>query len=340
MSNCNDDWRPAAMQMSPHATYRHRVAAHELIDRITPTSDVFVLAHFGVARIQPDIWRLQVTGMVNCPAAISLHQLRELPKVELEAFIKCAGFPHDHTIATRNVSNAVWGGVRLSEILKRADVREGASFIWAFAPDHGRYADFSADCYIKGIPLTRGMADDVLLAYELNAEPLAPEHGFPVRLLVPGYYGTNSVKWLCRIEVSDRRPSHLFTSELYRDPVLLPSGEPSGERMPVWEVAPEALITSPAHHATLPKGIISVSGWSWGANEISHVEISVDGGETWQRVHVEARHQMSWQKFSFEWAQLEAGEVTIYARAVDRNGVTQPAKDARNAIHRISVKVA
>jgi sulfane dehydrogenase subunit SoxC len=338
MSNCNDDWRPA-MQMSPHATYRHRVAAHELIDRITPTSDVFVLAHFGVARIQPDIWRLQVTGMVNCPAAISLHQLRELPKVELEAFIKCAGFPHDHTIATRNVSNAVWGGVRLSEILKRADVREGASFIWAFAPDHGRYADFSADCYIKGIPLTRGMADDVLLAYELNGEPLAPEHGFPVRLLVPGYYGTNSVKWLCRIEVSDRRPSHLFTSELYRDPVLLPSGEPSGERMPVWEVAPEALITSPAHHATLPKGIISVSGWSWGANEISHVEISVDGGETWQRVHVEARHQVSWQKFSFEWAQLEAGEVTIYARAVDRNGVTQPAKDARNAIHRISVKV-
>jgi len=339
MSNCNDDWRPA-MQMSPHATYRHRVAAHELIDRITPTSDVFVLAHFGVARIQPDIWRLQVTGMVNCPAAISLHQLRELPKVELEAFIKCAGFPHDHTIATRNVSNAVWGGVRLSEFLKRADVREGASFIWAFAPDHGRYADFSADCYIKDIPLTRGMADDVLLAYELNGEPLAPEHGFPVRLLVPGYYGTNSVKWLCRIEVSDRRASHLFTSELYRDPVLLPSGEPSGERAPVWEVAPEALITSPAHRATLPKGINSVSGWSWGANEISHVEMSVDGGETWQRVHVEARHQMSWQKFSFEWAQLEAGEVTIYARAVDRNGVTQPAKDARNAIHRISVKVA
>jgi len=339
MSNCNDDWRPA-MQMSPHATYRYRVAAHKLIDHITPTSDVFVLAHFGVARIQPDKWRLQVTGMVNCPAAISLHQLRELPKVELEAFIKCAGFPHDHTIATRNVSNALWGGVRLSEVLKRADVREGASFLWAFAPDHGRYADFSADCYIKDIPLTRGMADDVLLAYELNGEPLAPEHGFPVRLLVPGYYGTNSVKWLCRIEVSDRRPSHLFTSELYRDPVLLPSGEPSGERMPVWEVAPEALITSPAHHATLPKGIISVSGWSWGANEISHVEISVDGGETWQRVHVEARHQMSWQKFSFEWAQLEAGELTIYARAVDRNGVTQPAKDARNAIHRISVKVA
>lgn len=339
MSDFKDEWRPA-MQMSPHATYRHRVAAHELIDRITPTPDVFVLAHFGVPRIRPEAWRLQVTGMVKRPAVLSLHQIRELPKVDLEAFIKCAGFPHDHTIATRNVSNAVWGGVRLSEVLRQVGVHEGASFIWAFAPDHGSYAHFSSDCYIKDIPLTRAQADDVLLAYELNGEPLAPEHGFPVRLLVPGYYGTNSVKWLCRIEVSDRHASHLFTSELYRDPVLLPSGELSTERMPVWEVAPEALITSPAHHATLPKGNISVSGWSWGAIEISYVEISVDGGETWQRARAEARHQMSWQKFSFEWSQLATGEVTICARAVDRNGVTQPAKDARNAVHKISVKIA
>jgi DMSO/TMAO reductase YedYZ molybdopterin-dependent catalytic subunit len=326
--------------MSPHATYRHRVAAHELTDRITPTSDVFVLAHFGVAHIRADAWRLRVTGMVKRPAEISLHQIRELPKVNLEAFIKCAGFPHDHTIATRNISNAVWGGVRLSEVLRQVGVREGASFIWAFAPDHGSYAHFSSDCYIKDIPLTRALADDVLLAYEINGEPLAPEHGFPVRLFVPGYYGTNSVKWLCHIEVSDRRASHLFTSELYRDPVLLPSGERSTERMPVWEVAPEALITSPAHHATLPKGNIAVSGWSWGATEISYVEISVDGGATWQRVRAEARHQMSWQKFCFEWPQLVTGEVTICARAVDRNGATQPAKDARNAFHKISVKIA
>ena len=131
MSNCDDDWRPA-MQMSPHATYRHRVAAHELTDRITATSDVFVLAHFGVARIKPDAWRLQVTGMVSRPAAMSLHQIRELPKVELEAFIKCAGFPHEHTIATRNVSNAVWGAS--VDILKsRETCAQGASFHWAFA---------------------------------------------------------------------------------------------------------------------------------------------------------------------------------------------------------------
>jgi DMSO/TMAO reductase YedYZ molybdopterin-dependent catalytic subunit len=328
------------MQMLPHATYRHRVAAHELTPRITPSSDVFVLAHFGVARIRAEDWRLQIAGLVEQTADLSLQQLRDLPKVELEAFIKCAGFPHDHTIATRNVSNAVWGGVRLSELLRRVGVREGAAFVWAFAPDHGSYAHFSSDCYIKDIPLSRAQADDVLLAYELNGEPLTPEHGFPVRLLVPGYYGTNSVKWLCRIEVSDRRASHLFTSELYRDPVILPSGEPSAERRPVWEVAPEALITSPAHHASLPKGNISVTGWSWGCTEISCVEISVDGGETWQRVRAEARHQMGWQKFSFAWSQLEAGEVTICARAIDRNGATQPAKDARNSIHKISVKIA
>jgi DMSO/TMAO reductase YedYZ molybdopterin-dependent catalytic subunit len=177
MSDFEDNWRPV-VQMSPHATYRHRVAAHELTDRITPTSDVFVLAHFGVAHIRPDAWRLQVTGMVKRPAEISLHQIRELPKVDLEAFIKCAGFPHDHTIATRNVSNAVWSGVRLSEVLRQVDVHEGASFIWAFAPDHGSYTHFSSDCYIKDIPLTRALADDVLLAYELTASRLRPSTVF------------------------------------------------------------------------------------------------------------------------------------------------------------------
>lgn len=338
MSEHKDDWRPV-MQMSPDTTYRHRVHAHELVARITPSSDVFGLAHFGVARIDPQTWRLHVAGMVERPAALSLQQILDLPKAEVEAFIKCAGFPNDHTIATRNVSNAVWGGARLSDVLSRVGAHAGASFIWAYAPDYGRYLHYSSDCYIKDLPLERARADDVLLAYELNGEPLSPEHGFPLRLLVPGYYGTNSVKWLCRIEVSDKRASHLFTSELYRDPIVLSSGELSSERKSVWEVAPEALITSPAAHATLPKGRISVTGWSWGHTEIDFIEISVDGGESWQGVRAEPRHQMSWQKFSFEWSQAEAGEVAICARAVDRNGNTQPAEDARNSIHKIKVTI-
>ena len=336
MSETKDYWRPT-MQMSPDTTYRHRVPAHELVARITSSSDVFGLAHFGVARISPETYRLHVGGMVERPAVLSLKEIHDLPKVEVEAFIKCAGFPHDHTIATRNVSNAVWGGARLFDVLSKVGVRAGASFVWFYAPDHGSYAHYSADCYVKDIPLARASSDDVLLAYELNGNPLTPEHGFPLRLFVPGYYGTCSVKWLCRIEVSDKRATHLFTSELYNDPVLMPSGRPSSEKAPVWEVAPEALITHPAAHAVLPKGPIFVTGWSWGCAEIDFVEISVDSGATWQRVRAEPRHQMSWQKFSFEWSPAEAGEVDIWARAVDRNGITQPIKDARNAIHKIKV---
>jgi sulfane dehydrogenase subunit SoxC len=338
MNEVEDYWRPV-MEMSPHTTYRHRVQAHDLVTRITPSPDVFGLAHFGVARIKPEDWRLHITGMVERPTVLSLQQILDLPKVETEAFIKCAGLPHDHTIATRNVSNAVWGGARLSDVLTKVGAHANASFIWAYAPDHGSYARFSADCYIKDLPLARATAGDVLLAYELNGQPLSAEHGFPLRLLVPGYYGTNSVKWLCRLEVSDKRAIHLFTSELYRDPITLPSGELTSQKTAVWEVPPEALITSPAAHAILPKGRISVAGWSWGSTEIDFVEISIDGGETWHRVRAEARHQMSWQKFSFEWTQAAAGEVTICARAVDRKGNTQPDKDARNAIHKIKVAI-
>lgn len=100
------------------------------------------------------------------------------------------------------------------------------------------------------------------------------------------------MKWLCRIEVSDKRATLLFTSELYNDPTLLGSGELSTERAPVWEVAPEALITSPAAHAIPPKGPNSVTGWSWGCTEIAFVEISVDDGESWQRVRAEPRHHL------------------------------------------------
>ena len=338
MSEFTDYWRPV-MEMSPHATYRHRVQAHDLVTRITPSANVFGLAHFGVARIRPEDWRLHITGMVERPAVLSLQQILDLPKVEIEAFIKCAGFPHDHTIATRNVSNAIWGGARLSGVLTRVGASADASFIWAYAPDHGNYAHYSADCYIKDVPLARAKTGDVLLAYELNGQALSPEHGFPLRLLVPGYYGTNSVKWLCRIEVSDKRATHLFTSELYRDPIALPSGEHTSQTSPVWEVPPEALITSPAAHTILPKGRISVAGWSWGTTEIDFVEISIDGGQTWHRVRAEPRRQMSWQKFSFGWSQATAGEVTICARAVDRKCNTQPDKDARNAIHKIRVSV-
>ena len=331
-------WYPKHV-MDPPETYRFRVPAEQLIAEITPNSDIFVLAHFGIPRIQLSDWRLQISGMVSRPATLDFSDLLKFPKIEIQSFIKCAGFPANPEIATRNVSNAVWGGADLAAVLHHVGLDADASFIWSYGPDHGTYQTWGADCYIKDLPVGRIRPGEVLLAYEINGEPLSPEHGYPLRLFIPGYYGTNSVKWLCRIEASDRRAPGLFTTELYNDPVPPCSEDAPGLTAPTWEVPPEALIVSPAGHARLSTGAIPVWGWSWGAAEIEFVEISVDKGRTWRRAETHPRKQTSWQRFQFIWNQLRPGNFSIMVRATNSNGETQPHTAARNAIHKIDVVV-
>ena len=331
-------WRPLQV-MDPATTYRHRVPADRLVSAITPNSDVFVLGHFGIARVDKRVWRLHVSGMVDRPVELSFGDLLRYTKVEIESFIHCAGFPDNPAIATRNVSNAVWAGVDLAEVLDSAGVQPDAAYVWSHGPDHGTYRDWRADAYVKDFPIERLRAGRVLLAYEMNGEPLTPAHGSPLRLFVPGYYGTNSVKWLSRIELSDRRAPGLFTTTLYNDPVARGPAGASPATAPVWEVAPEALIVSPAANAKVAAGPIPVRGWAWGAREIAFVDISVDGGGSWHRVAVPRRTQNAWQPFEFAWEQYTPGKYSVRVRATDQDGNTQPAREARNAIHRIEFEV-
>jgi DMSO/TMAO reductase YedYZ molybdopterin-dependent catalytic subunit len=334
-----DEFWQSRSKMEPDTTFRFRVAADQLIQKITPNSDIFVLAHFGVARIPIADWELHISGMVDRPTHLTFEDLLRFPKREIESFIKCAGFPSNPRIATRNASNAAWAGASLADVMESVGMHSQASFLWFYAPDRGSYQEWSAERYVKDLPVERVMAGDVLLAYEVNGEPLSPEHGFPLRLFVPGFYGTNSVKWLCHIEASDGRASGVFADVLYNDPVLSADGEPTSDTVPVWRVPPEALIVSPAANATLPRGHILVSGWCWGATAIDRVEISVDHGHTWHRATVAPRHQMSWQHFHHELLIETSGDLIISARATDADGATQPDKNARNAIHTIEVKV-
>lgn len=325
--------------MDPASTYRHRVPAERLVSAITPSSDVFVLAHFGVARVDKHNWRLQISGLVNRPATLAFDDLLRFAKVEIESFINCAGFPDNPAIATRNVSNAVWAGVDLAEVLDSVGVQPSAAFVWSHGPDHGTYRDWRADAYVKDFPIERLRAGRVLLAYEMNAAPLSPAHGYPLRLFIPGYYGTNSVKWLSRIELSDRRAPGLFTTTLYNDPIAPGPAGASPATAPVWEAPPEALIVRPAAHAKVAAGPIPIRGWSWGAREIAFVDISIDEGRTWNRVAVGRRVQNAWQPFEFSWYQGTPGKYSVRVRATDREGNTQPARAARNAIHQIEFEV-
>lgn len=311
---------------------------HRLVARVTAERDLFLVAHLGVAHVDGEAWRLSIGGLVEQPRAFSLADLRRLPKRTVECFHHCAGDPTDAKDAKRLVGNVRWGGADLAALLETCGVRPEATFVWAYGPDSGSYQGLPAGRFWKDMPIGRLREGGVLLAYDLNGAPLAPQRGFPVRLIVPGYYGTNDVKWLCRLELADQRASGVFTTTLYNDPAPGPSGE-AGARQPLWEAPPECVIVQPGPGATIHGGSVEIWGWAWAARGIARVEIGVD--ETgWIETALEPRRDWSWQRFSLPWAPPGPGTYRLRARATDQEGVAQPLHDARNAVHGIAVTVA
>ncbi len=305
----------------------------QLVERVTPQRDLFVLAHLGIPRVEVAQWRLAVAGLVERPMTLTLDDLQRLPAREVESFHQCAGAPRRPDLAARRVANLVWRGVDLAELLHRCGVAPAAKFLWAYGLDHGRYEDVSAKWYVKDLPLSRLDQGGVMLAYAVNGEPLAPEHGFPLRLIVPGYYGTNTVKWLWRLELAASRAAGPFTTVLYNDP------DPAAGTRPVWEAPPESLIVAPKSGPLPPAARLEIWGWTWGAAGVAQVEVSLDGGESWSAARVEPRRQWSWQRFSFDWRPQRAGTFTLAARATDARGAIQPMARARNAVHTVAVTI-
>jgi DMSO/TMAO reductase YedYZ molybdopterin-dependent catalytic subunit len=160
----------------------------------------------------------------------------------------------------------------MAYLLSELGVAPEARFVWSFGADSGKFGGIECGQYIKDLPLSRATSD-VLLAYEMNEVALLPEHGFPVRLVVPGFYGTNSVKWLRKLELHVERAQSPFTKRWYNDPD--PSG--SGTR-PVWEVAPQSVIVRPKPDAEVKAGEVVVWGWAWADGGVSSVELSGDDG--------------------------------------------------------------
>lgn len=314
-------------------------APHQLVDPVTAQRDLFLLAHLGIPQVDPTSWSLAIDGLVERPCSLSLDAIRRLPRRTVESFHQCAGYPRRPEIATRRIANVIWGGADLAEVLHAAGIRPEARFLWAYGADHGEYDGVHAACYLKDVPLARIGMGGALLAYEINGEPLTREHGAPLRLVIPGYYGTNLVKWLCRLELADRRASGPFTTTFYNDPLPPSEGGAEGATRPVWEAPPEAIIVAPQSGARLPQGVIEVWGWAWAATGAERVEISVDGGASWGAAMLEQRRQWSWQRFRFPWRPATSGQVTLIARATDTTGRTQPADNARNAVHAVTVEV-
>jgi len=318
--------------MDPSETYRRLVPVDRLAAPVTASDDVYVIAHMGIARVDAGPWRLSVGGLVERPFELDYETLTSLPAREVTAVIECFGNPVEPEVATRRVGNVVWRGVPLAELLHRAGVRSEARLLCAEGLDSGRFAGVDSDRYIKDVPLDRALEPDVLVAWAMNGEPLGAEHGFPARLFVPGYFGTNHVKWLSRITLATERPESVFTTRLYNRRV-------DGDVRPVRELDVHAVIVAPTDRATLSPGVHTIRGWAWSHPPVRAVEVSTDGGATWHPTHVGPRGQdHRWQAFTYAW-DATPGRHSVCARATDEHGRVQPTA-GRNRVHAIDVVVA
>jgi DMSO/TMAO reductase YedYZ molybdopterin-dependent catalytic subunit len=242
-----------------------------------------------------------------------------------------------------------WGGVRLSDLLKAAGVKPGAAHIAGQGGDPGVIA--TAAPLIRSIPMKKAMEDSTLVAWAMNGQPLPWVHGYPVRLVVPGWVGSASVKWLHTIMVLDAPFKGTFMDSSYRVPrtpiqpgTKMPSDAVSAEAWPI-----KSIITSPAPNAQV-KGAVTVRGRAWvGEGAVDRVEISSDEGKTWQRANLSPReslHPYAWRTFTYEYKPQRPGYVTFLARAWDDRGNAQPAVSDWNPLgyfwngwHRVGVVV-
>lgn len=335
-----DGGTPERPRMDPASGFRRAgFAPHDLHDAVTPEEGVFTIAHLGLPRVDPARWSLTIDGLVSEARTLNLDALKALPKRTIEAVHECCGSPLEPTVPTRRVANVRWGGADLATLLGACGIAARAQFLWACGLDGGVFAGTPCAWYVKDVPLTRLAAGDVLVAYEMNDAPLTLEHGFPARLVVPGYYGTNSVKWLWRLQLADTRADGLFARRLYNDVVEAGHGEPPRLR-PVRDIAPESVIVAPSPDAVVMAGKpAGLWGWAWSARRVDAVEVSIDGGASFVRASLEARRGWAWQRFMLAWQPRERGEVEICARAIDADGASQPEVGARNAMHRVRVLV-
>jgi DMSO/TMAO reductase YedYZ molybdopterin-dependent catalytic subunit len=304
---------------------------------ITPTNSFYVRTHFPIPMIDRDAWWLHVEGEVEKSFAINYEELVQLESVTIPVTLECAG--NNRNFLEPKVKGVQWGlgavgtadwtGVPLSVLLDRAIVRSNAREVILEGADHGMIEDPKGPpgelTFSRSVPLEKAKRD-VLLAYRMNGKDLPPEHGFPVRAIVPGWYAMASIKWLQRIVVS----SEAFTGYYQTlDYAYWKRRGDIAELSSVAELQVKAEIAWPAQGETVPaNSSVRVRGAAWAAgNEIVRVEVSTDGGSTWKDATLlgEAKPN-AWRFWEFNWQTPTApGKHTLIARATDSLGQTQPA---------------
>jgi DMSO/TMAO reductase YedYZ molybdopterin-dependent catalytic subunit len=322
---------------------------------LTPNDAFFVRQHLPrPAPIDRAKYRLTVNGMASKPLELTVADLEKLPQHTLPAVIECTGngrgfySPKVPGIQWGRgaIGNAEWTGPRVADVLKAAGVSEAAAFLEIDGADRGALA---TPDFIRSMPIAKAMHPATLLALKMNGRPLPELHGAPARLIVPGWDGTSSIKWVIRMTASAQATAGFFMNPGYRYPKygLAPGSPPRPAELEVIEGMPvKSTITAPEDQSKLPLGRVTVRGFAWaGEHAIDRVEISTDGGSRWQSAELTgAKLPFAWRLFSYEWRPSAPGYYTVLSRATDDAGRVQPIVSAWNpsgylwnAIDRIGV---
>ena len=320
---------------------------------IMPNGRFYLRNHFDIPRIDGDAFRLQVRGLVERPLELSLRELLNLRSESRIVTLECAGNGRSlfdppvpgEIWGLGAVSTAEWTGVPLAEVLERAGVLPAASDVVFRGADGGPVDGLDAPIrYERGLGLDEASAASPLLAYEMNGEPLSAPHGYPLRLIVPGWYAVASVKWLTEIEVTDRPlTSHYQTDKYWYE--WTRGGR--AESAPVRLMNVRALIAEPDPGSCVPRGETAIRGVAWsGAGPIACVDVSVNGG-AWQAARLLGEPRAgAWQWWELITALDRPGPLSLRARATDSTGREQPdcaewnrLGYGNNSIHEVSAQI-
>jgi sulfite oxidase len=302
-------------------------------DYLTPAKHFFVRSHHYVPKVEAASWRCKVDGLVERETTFTLDELKKLPRAELVGVLECAGNGRAFSEppvpglqwATGGVGNARWTGVRLADVLKKAGVKNGAQVVWFDGADVpiGTMPEFQ-----RTITMKKAMDPNTLLAFDMNGEALPIQHGFPMRLIVPGWAGDSWVKWVTGIRPLEKDFDGFWMKTGYRHPqkpVAPGSVVDAAAMVPVTSLSVKSLIASPVNGAQVAPGVVKLTGVAWsGGPAVTGVDVSVNSGRTWKPARLGMdRSTFGWRQWEYEWTAQE-GYYTVMARARDASGDTQP----------------
>lgn len=321
------------LQASSEVTRWREMPFSELSQWITPVDRFLVRGHLGVVpQVHVQDWKLVVEGLVERRLELTYSELLRRPRVTQVATFECAG----NLPGGGMVSNGEWTGISLSALLMEAGIKPRGVEVILDGADYGMDEGENVPMwYSRSMPVHQALEPGILLAYKMNGADLNAQHGFPLRAVVPGWYAMAHVKWLHRIEVTDRPFLPFYMSKRYytakRDVI---TGEPV--ITPVTEMALKSQIARPRDGEVLMPAPYTIKGAAWtGRGQVEKVEVSVDGGKSWgPAVLGKERALYAWVLWEYAWKSPEIGEHTILVRAFDDKGKTQPVAEDRDRINR------